>query len=505
MKALVVGVGHYADPKLDLSYARSDAEAVAELLKDEFGFDQIWTLYDEQATKQRIIRVLEHDLLETDSNDGIVIFFAGHGITMTSPMGDDRGFLVPHDGQLQTPYSNISLTALRDDYLWMMPAKHVFLIVDTCYSGLVHRDVLPVSNEKTLDEEVLSELTRRDRKVRQVLSAGAKDQKVLDGGLFGRSVFTGRLIEAMREANPYLTADRLGLAVRDRVCRDSLDRGHRQVPQFGCLVSSDGSFVFHRQRPAVVRHGQSKAAAPKKPKTTSQIIANPNKPPKPTMSLNTAIFMDDLEQIRRHVAHGADVNEKNEEGSRTPLTIAAMYERVAAIKALIDAGADVNVKNRDGNTPLHIAARDGRTEAIKALIQANADVNAKDYIGRTPLHNAARDGHTEAIKALIQANADVNAKDEEGLTPLHSAAMFARAKAIAALTTAGADVNAKDEFGIAPLHIAAQSGYARVIKALATAGADIDSRDRYGRTPLDLATDEGHTKAVEVLRRHGAQ
>ena len=45
-KALVIGVGQYADPQLDLTYARSDAEAMAELLGDEFGFDEIWTLYE---------------------------------------------------------------------------------------------------------------------------------------------------------------------------------------------------------------------------------------------------------------------------------------------------------------------------------------------------------------------------------------------------------------------------------------------------------------------------
>lgn len=45
-KALVIGVGRYADPQYDLSYARSDAEAMAEILTSEFGFDKIWRLYD---------------------------------------------------------------------------------------------------------------------------------------------------------------------------------------------------------------------------------------------------------------------------------------------------------------------------------------------------------------------------------------------------------------------------------------------------------------------------
>jgi len=151
-KALVIGIGQYADPKHDLSYARSDAEAMAELLADRFSFDQIWTLYDNDATRQNIIHFFENELQQTEEDDGLLIFFAGHGITVSSTIGDDRGFLIPHDGNPERPYANLSLTAIRDDYLSMMPAKHVFLIVDACYSGLAMRDIAARQTPETLDE-----------------------------------------------------------------------------------------------------------------------------------------------------------------------------------------------------------------------------------------------------------------------------------------------------------------------------------------------------------------
>jgi hypothetical protein len=246
-KALVIGVSRYADPQYDLGYARSDAEAMAELLGNEFGFDQVWTLYDSDATRQSIIRFFEQDLQRTDEDDGLLIFFAGHGITVASAIGDDRGFLVPHDGDPKQPYANLSLTTVRDDYLPMIPAKHVFLIVDACYGGLALRDVATVERSQSIDDAVLTELTRRDRKVRQVLAAGTKGQRVLDGGLFGHSVFTGRLIEALREANPYITADHVGAHVRERVAWDCKERHHDQTPQCGLLFGGTGSFVFRRQ------------------------------------------------------------------------------------------------------------------------------------------------------------------------------------------------------------------------------------------------------------------
>jgi hypothetical protein len=247
-RALVIGIQHYANPQYDLSYARHDAEAVAEVLQGEFGFESVWTLYDHQATRQNIIRSFEQDLQATDENDGLLIFFAGHGITVTSAIGNDEGYLVPHDGNFnpRQPNANLSLTRIRDEYLSMIPAKHIFLIVDACYGGLAVRDVGAVKIPDAIDDPALIGWTRSDRKVRQILAAGTKDQRVLDGGLYGHSIFTGRLIEALREANPYITAAHLGVHVSEQVARDAHVRKHRQSPQFGHLGGDEGQFVFRR-------------------------------------------------------------------------------------------------------------------------------------------------------------------------------------------------------------------------------------------------------------------
>ena len=74
------------------------------------------------------------------------------------------------------------------------------------------------------------------------------------------------------------------------------------------------------------------------------------------------------------------------------------------VKRLIKAGADVNAKNTiRGDTALMIAAENGHTEVAAALIKAGADFNAKNTNGWTALLIAAKNGHTEVAAALIKA------------------------------------------------------------------------------------------------------
>lgn len=121
----------------------------------------------------------------------------------------------------------------------------------------------------------------------------------------------------------------------------------------------------------------------------------------------------------------------------------AVYDSdVAAARAALAAGANVNSYTPGGSTPLLDAVTNDQPseELVKLLIEAGADVNKKHKRYKTSaLFSAARFGHPEYVPLLLDAGADVNEVDEDGLTPLAGAAMNQDREAITMLLKAGAD------------------------------------------------------------------
>ena len=244
-----------------------------------------------------------------------------------------------------------------------------------------------------------------------------------------------------------------------------------------------------------------------------------------------------VKEIKTAIAEGADVNEKISLNKETPLHIAVKKANKGAIQALIEAGADLNAKDKDGNTPLGRAKSSGylnvnllikhgakeslfdlieddaSVKKIKTAIAEGADVNEKISYERTPLHIAVYEkANKGTIQALIEAGADLNAKDEGGSTPLHTAA-YNRSwdpdwsdYILKVLIESGADVNAKDKYQNTPLHIAVQDVRSLdVIRTLIEAGADVNAKDNYQYTPLHIAVrDVRYLDVIRTLIEAGA-
>ncbi len=237
--AIVVGINRYRKPALRLHYAVNDARSVtAALQKVGFPKRNIITLLDEEATARAIRTAFNTLVGKTQSQDRVFIFVAGHGVTLDRPGGGAMGYLLP----VEADPANILGTAMPmsevKDMASLLKAKHVFFAVDACFSGLLAARSVP-RLEKRVDAAYLT----RGR-LRQVLTAGERDQPVLEEG--GHGLFTRRLLEAMEgeaDISPrdgVLTAMEVAAFVQGRVIASS---SSRQTPFFGTM-DGVGQFVF---------------------------------------------------------------------------------------------------------------------------------------------------------------------------------------------------------------------------------------------------------------------
>ena len=78
------------------------------------------------------------------------------------------------------------------------------------------------------------------------------------------------------------------------------------------------------------------------------------------------------------------------------------------MEELINAGADVNSVDLDGDTALMCAAISGKRHSVSILIESGADVNKANNNGNVPIICFARNGNDKSITELIRARADVN-------------------------------------------------------------------------------------------------
>jgi ankyrin repeat protein len=229
-----------------------------------------------------------------------------------------------------------------------------------------------------------------------------------------------------------------------------------------------------------------------------------------------------------------------DETEATALVLAAYGNHVDVAQALVDAGADVNHKDRTEQSAYLISTSEVGDDPrlLDLMIASGARVQAKDSFNGTGLIRAAERGFPTIIGRLLDAGIQVDHVNELGWTALHEAIILGKgtepyARVVRQLIAAGADVELPSQRdGVRPVEHAQRRGFTSIetllrkaardmtpdtrllsaaadgsvvaVEAALADGADLETRDDRERTALLLAVTGDHVDVAQVLVARGA-
>ena len=244
--ALIIGINSYENFQ-QLNYPSHDAVIIEQMLISTFNFPEnnVTLLLEEKATKDNILNKFQNILLKSKDKDRILIYFSGHAETMDLPHGQEIGYLIPVDTDVEKPEEE---GIPMDDFVRMgrmSKSKHILFLMDACYSGLMAE--VPRGIDKDRKEQgYLS--TVSNISARQIITAGGAKQEVVEIDKLQHSALTYNLLNALDnwEAGSsdkgYITASMLGEYLRTTVSNDTRGKQTPEVARF--RYSKNGEFVF---------------------------------------------------------------------------------------------------------------------------------------------------------------------------------------------------------------------------------------------------------------------
>ena len=229
--ALVIGNNRY-EHLPDLNMAVKDAEAVADLLEDRYGF-VVERLMD--ARRYDIIKAFDQLRATLTNDDNLLIYYAGHGSLDT---GSDEGFWLPVDAEREVSANWVSNNDITGK-LRAMRAKHVLVVADSCYSGKLTRNVTAELRTGEKHAEWLRRMAAR--RSRTALTSGGLEP-VLDAGGGDHSVFAKAFLRALETNKEVLDGQTLFDAVKYPMSVNA-----DQTPQYDNIRKAGhdgGDFLF---------------------------------------------------------------------------------------------------------------------------------------------------------------------------------------------------------------------------------------------------------------------
>lgn len=182
-------------------------------------------------------------------------------------------------------------------------------------------------------------------------------------------------------------------------------------------------------------------------------------------ALSGAVFYQEINCAKTLLSHGANpnvvykpTNSLNDGDFQSLLSIAAFRNDQSMVEILLDAGADINSRDKNGLSALHLASLNDQSPILEELIKRGANIEIKDKYGCTPLMVAANSGKINNVETLLLHGANVHATDEEDATAITAAAQYGYNEIVSLLLKYGADPHKKCKLGLSAIGIAQQTG-----------------------------------------------
>ena len=178
----------------------------------------------------------------------------------------------------------------------------------------------------------------------------------------------------------------------------------------------------------------------------------------------------------------------------------------STLQALIDHGAHIDVKRKDGTNALLCACRTGQSESVKFLLEAGADVNTSKPDGNNSLHVAVRGNcNKDSLQQIIQHGACVNAVNNRSETALILACRSANVENVHVLLENGADPNITDHNHCTSLHAAVHGRCTNeTVREIIAHNAHLDAQNINGETALMLACYSRYQDSIKILLEAGS-
>jgi len=235
-----------------------DAQEIKNILLENYYIDEVRELYDTDATNNGIRQLLVGLRQQLDKNDSVFVFFAGHGHTDRET---NTGFWIPADGQnINRGQANWLPNGQIRNMISLLPAKHVFLVADSCFSG----DILDIN--RSASPRIDSDYYRRAY------------------ALVSRKVMTSGSSESVPDASEFIMRFKSSLLRAEGACIDpeyifvNVREVRSTQPLLGVIRGSEhqegGSFLFFKRSEKVKVSEQAYVPKTPAPSQTAQPVTN---------------------------------------------------------------------------------------------------------------------------------------------------------------------------------------------------------------------------------------